>query len=352
MIELASPLANKLFLITGGDYDSPPREIELIRVKGKVRTSFMSRVVERILVDLRVLRVLLKIRREIDVVIFFLGTTFPAPLVFAQALGIKCFIVLANTGSKESGDWRFGDLVRIRLSEAVQRVSFYFADKLIVYSPAIIDQVKLRRYDTKIVVAREHFVDFDLFRFKNDIEQRENVVGYVGRLSEEKGILNFVNAIPHISKARNDVMFLIIGEGSLEKEIKIYLRQHAPHGKVKCMGWIPHHELPDYLTSLKLLVLPSYEEGLPNVMLEAMACGTPFLATPVGAIPDVIKDKETGFLIRDNSPTCLAEAIVETLAYSYPKQITINARNFVENEFRYEKLVDVWTDIICNTKSV
>jgi glycosyltransferase involved in cell wall biosynthesis len=52
---------------------------------------------------------------------------------------------------------------------------------------------------------------------------------------------------------------------------------------------------------LALLVIPSYTEGLPNIMLEAMACGTPMLASPVGAIEDVIKDEETGFILRSKS---------------------------------------------------
>ena len=97
----------------------------------------------------------------------------------------------------------------------------------------------------------------------------------------------------------------------------------------------PHQELPDYLTRLKLLVLPSYTEGLPNNVLEAMACGTPVLATSVGAIPDVVpRDKETGFLVRDNSPPCLAKNIVEALTDPELKRIALNARNFVENEFQ------------------
>jgi glycosyltransferase involved in cell wall biosynthesis len=78
-----------------------------------------------------------------------------------------------------------------------------------------------------------------------------------------------------------------------------------------------------------------------------MACGTPVLATPVGAVPDVLKDKETGFLLNDNSPACLAEGITTALAYPELRRIVTNARALVEREFRYETLVEAWRDILC-----
>ena len=175
-------------------------------------------------------------------------------------------------------------------------------------------------------------------------------IGYVGRITADKGIWNFVGAIPKILSVHDDVTFLIAGEGLLEDEIRVYLEKHGLRNKVKLAGWIPHQKLPDYLTSLKLLVLPSYNEGLPNVMLEAMACGTPVLAVRVASIPDVIKDKETGFLIQDNSPAHLANAIVETLTNPELKRIAANAHTLAESEFRYENLTQTWKDIICSAK--
>ena len=102
----------------------------------------------------------------------------------------------------------------------------------------------------------------------------------------------------------------------------------------------------DYLNELKLLVLPSYTEGLPNIMLEAMACGTPVLATPVGAIPDVIKDGETGFIMENNSPERIAENVIRALNDSNLDIIVKNARELVEKDFTYEAAVERYRKIL------
>ena len=183
---------------------------------------------------------------------------------------------------------------------------------------------------------------------KKKFGERDNLVGYIGRLSEEKGTLNFVKAIPEISKEKDDLEFLIGGDGQLCDKIKKHLDENNLNDKVNLAGWIPHDKLPDYLNGLKLVVLPSYTEGLPNLMLEAMACGTPVLATPVGAIPDMITDEESGFILEDNSPECIAENVIRALEHPDLERIVKNARALVEREFTYEAAVERYRKILEN----
>lgn len=109
---------------------------------------------------------------------------------------------------------------------------------------------------------------------------------------------------------------------------------------------ISHDDLPRYLNQLRLLVLPSYTEGLPNIMLEAMACGTSVLATPVGAIPDVIIDGKTGFIMENNSPECIAENVIRALNSPALDKIAEEGRRFVEENFTFEQVIERWKEVL------
>jgi len=346
----------KITLVITDGYDSARDGLRIIPIKATKRASLLSKVIEQVSIHLQLLRVLFTTRNEIELLLFFLGgIEFAIPLAFAKCLNIKCFVVLTGLGNvkrlqpmrERGGAQQYGELTRLRISTLLERLSFRFSDKLIVLDESLIDQANLRRYRKKIVLAHRHFVD-DEFQMKDDVEQRANVVSYVGRLHEEKGVLNLIRTIPKVIGKRDDVKFVIIGEGQLEGELRSYVAAHALSQNVTFAGWIPHDELQEYLARSKLLVLPSYTEGLPHAMLEAMACGTPVLATPVGAVPEVIHDKETGFLVPDNSPDRLAESILSALAYPHLSRIAGNARILVQSEFRYESVLKMWRDVICD----
>jgi glycosyltransferase involved in cell wall biosynthesis len=105
-------------------------------------------------------------------------------------------------------------------------------------------------------------------------------------------------------------------------------------------------KLTDYLNGLKKVLLHSHTTKLPNLIIEAMACDTPILATPLGAIPGMIEDGKTGFIMENNNPECIAEDIERVLNYPNLDIIVKNARELIEREFTYEAAVEKYRKIL------
>jgi len=139
---------------------------------------------------------------------------------------------------------------------------------------------------------------------------------------------------------------MLIGDGYLRESIIQYISENELDGTVILPGWIDHEILPPFLNRMKLLVIPSDTEGLPNIMLESMACGTPVLATPVGAIPDYINDGETGFIMEDNSLECVAANVIRALDSPDLENIAENGRLFVEANFTFGRVVSRWQEVL------
>jgi len=232
----------------------------------------------------------------------------------------------------------------------IQKINNAFSNKIILYSKNLISEWNLGNYHHKILIAHRHFLDFTTFTVTISYPDRPPLIGYIGRLSAEKGVQLFVQALPAILSEQKDLRVLIGGDGQLKESIEISLDTENISARVDLPGWISHDDLPKYLNQLRLLVLPSYTEGLPNIMLEAMAYGTPVLSTPVGAIPDVIRDGVTGFIMEDNSPECIARNVIRALNSSELEMIAERGRHFVEEEYTFEKTAENWTKIFQDIK--
>ena len=320
--------------------------VRTYEVRHKTTTNAFVWILRYLLLEVRISLIMAKVAQKADVCMFFMEGGALLPVLIAKVLGKKIIRVVPSSILKETA--KSHRIKRIALLPLIclQTIAYTLSDRIVLYSPDLVKEWGLEKYKNKICIACEHFLDFDTPIIRKKYGKRRNLVGYIGRLDEEKGVLNLVKAVPEIMKEKDDVEFLIGGDGWLRDEIKKYIRKENLDDKVKLTGWIPHDEIPYYLNTLKLVVLPSYTEGLPNLMLEAMAYGTPVLATPVGAIQDVIKDGETGFIMKDNSPECIAENVVRALNHPDKECIVGRAEALVAQTFTYKAAAERYKEIV------
>lgn len=212
--------------------------------------------------------------------------------------------------------------------EQVQRLGVS-ADKLF-YIPNAIDLRSLSEAYDKSVLYREF-----------GLPSTCSLVGIVGRLSVEKGHRYALEAAKWLEERGVACQWLIVGSGIervnlQELSASLGLQQVVHFAGERADG-------RSIIGGLDLLVLPSLTEGLPNVILEAFAYKTPVVATAVGGVPELVKDRETGWLVPPRDPHALAQAIREAL--SNPEEARRRAENayrhLLEN-FTVEKQAEAW----------
>jgi D-inositol-3-phosphate glycosyltransferase len=167
-----------------------------------------------------------------------------------------------------------------------------------------------------------------LARREMGIRDDRFVVLYVGRFAPVKGLDRLIAAAAHLRSYR-ELTLLIIGGDGFQTQGAAELRRLAKRASiediVKFQGRVEHDLLPLYYSAADVLVVPSYYESFGLVALESLACGTPVIATPVGAMETLIREGETGLLLDNPSPRSLASAI-ERFMLNPPKVATCRDR--------------------------
>ena len=312
---------------------------------GKLRSSW-SRIVKYILTQLKISYVLAK-ERKAEAYIFFLAQSLTLPILTLKLMRRKIIIV---TGASYSEVAKFGKDYLLLIQKIEEKINYPLSDQIIVdinvESENLIHQFGLEKYRNKISFGGAFPVDVNSFRIKKKLKDRRNIIGCIGRLVPQKGVMNFAKAIPLILKEQNDLKFIIGGGGPLFEEIEDELKANGSYDKVTLTGGIPYEKLPDYYNEMKLFVDPTYTETIPTVIMEAMACGTPIVASPVDAIPDLIRDGENGFLMENNSPECIAKNVIGALNDSRLDEIVKSANDLINREYTYEKVVENYRKLL------
>lgn len=139
------------------------------------------------------------------------------------------------------------------------------------------------------------------------------VVGIVGRLTAIKNHRMFLRAAERVvAEQANDIRFVIVGDGELRPELEAEVRESILKDRLVFTGWLRDTRV--LFGGLDVVALTSHNEGTPVALIEALALGTPVVATRVGGVPDVVEDSVTGYLVKPDDDGSMAERITDLMA--------------------------------------
>ena len=168
---------------------------------------------------------------------------------------------------------------------------------------------------------------------------------FVGRLAEKKCVAYLISAMKSVIGEFPDCKLVIVGDGPEKKALVSQVQHLGLWGNIVFAGSLPNRELPPYYRAADAFILPSIvdsrgdTEGLGVVLLEAIAAGTPVIASSVGGIPDIVIDSRTGLLVRQKNPEQLASAIKKLLGSKVlSRRLSAAAKNHIAKKYSWQEV--------------
>jgi len=221
------------------------------------------------------------------------------------------------------------ELKLIRASDIITTVSSSVAKEL--------EEYNLNPKD--IVVAGNGVDEKFFFHKKRETENKSKYIMFVGRVDREKGIFDLVKSAKIICNNRSDVFFTIAGSGKDLKKLRSETKKAGIDNRFILLGQVKKDHLVKLYQNASIFVLPSYHEGLPGVLLEAMSCGLPIVATNVRGNRDLITNGKNGIIVPPRDPIKLSEAISALLDdKKLGESHGLLARKTIEQQYTWNKV--------------
>lgn len=211
------------------------------------------------------------------------------------------------------------------------------------------------KIDRRIIVINNG-VDTNFFAPKERKNMGERYVLYTGRLDSRKGLVDLIKSAKYVCQEYSDIKYVLTGKGTIKKYLERRINDLGLKKNFYFAGFVARPKLLEYYQNATVYVLPSYYEGLPTTLLEAMSCGIPTIATDVKGSSEVITDGETGLLVPPRDPKRLAKAILKLLNdKSLRQQVGSNARKYVVDNYDWEiitgKIEKIYESLIASNKN-
>ncbi|WP_266182499.1 glycosyltransferase family 4 protein [Dyella humicola] len=176
------------------------------------------------------------------------------------------------------------------------------------------------------------------------------LVLYVGNLKPAKGCLDLLEAFPALLAARPQAQLVYVGAGPCQTTLLERASALGCADRVFLAGPVPHGALPHWFRAADLLCLPSHNEGVPNVVLEAMSCGIPVVATHVGGIPEVLPS-QAGLLVPAHECDALSRALIEAAGTRWDREAIVRQAAAFRWDDNVSRLAGILRDVVAASPS-
>jgi D-inositol-3-phosphate glycosyltransferase len=220
------------------------------------------------------------------------------------------------------------------------------ADRIIVVSKKTRDYVRRLGANKAKTSVIYNGVDVNYFHPANKGESRKKlglpdnrqIILSVRRLVYKNGVDTLIESVASVVRNHPDTLFVVAGKGPSRKLIEGRIKELGIEDNIKLTGFVPDKLLPIYYDAADYFILPSASgEGLPLVLLEAMACGLPVIATKVGGTPEIIQHMNNGILVPPRNPEAMAETMSKLLSKEeLGHTIGEEARKVIVDKFSWE----------------
>jgi glycosyltransferase involved in cell wall biosynthesis len=223
------------------------------------------------------------------------------------------------------GDWEKAPVAYEKLSPGFKWLGIWVGgwslrncDAIRVVSESMLETIK--KYGKRIFVFPA-YIDIELFLKTIKCEPTPHRFIFVGQIIKLKGIDTLIQAVEILKDKNVKVEVLLIGEGKDYNHYKNRVKKAKLESEIKLIGLKKPDEVAELIMTSNALILPSYSEGFPRVIIEAFACSRPVIASAVGGIPELVRDGENGFIIEPGNPEVLADKILN--AWQNPDQMKL-----------------------------
>jgi glycosyltransferase involved in cell wall biosynthesis len=245
--------------------------------------------------------------------------------------------------------WQGQHLLRMRMYAALDRLVLRLFDRVVAVSDDLAETLKLSGVESTRVKTIPNGIELERFRDARPLLRKEfpaacRLIGMVGRLAPEKGGDVLLRAVPAVLAEFPDTFFVFVGDGPCRQAWASLAKQLGAERNVAFSG--TRRDMPEVYASLDALVLPSFNEGLPMCVLEAMAACRPVIATPVGSVDKLVLPGRTGLMVKQGDVTGLTAAILCLLREpGFARKLGEHAQAHVADSFSADLMTRRYLDL-------